>query len=409
MAMAPHPFSVAAPRHLHMMLCLMIFGVKREMLNILTWVARILVLAVPIGLFAAPFAAMSSHAKGLPEGWFLLGSLGVAACVLLAPRLLHNVSLSSTPKSSTTPEEADREVYSQKLRRWWFVGIIVSALILQFDVGHACRTVFSERLDPSTWMTLSGSRTVWDFCIPRERSADNVNLAKRLGEIPETKVDLVKEEYSTAINEIRQRVDQEQALFYLKFGVVAAVLAGIFKLLHDKKNELHDLIGDWRLGNTFLWAAVLGSAIVDARLRYNSKMIETLGCWIYLVEARTGGGALYWETYLRSGNVFFSTPTYALLRSFPNLLTILLFIGIVYYSLVKTEEPLRIARFCACGTVILLASTCVSFHGESMSWLLHCLLWLLVGSVSVIRSSVPYKRADAQLETVSGPTPSGST
>jgi hypothetical protein len=383
------------------------------------WLVRIALAVGFLVLAASMVLSLQVHWNGLPEGWFLTGSIATAACVLLFPSVYHGMAFSSghqpgdasaagaaiedqsSPNASSgryePPEEGRR-------RRWWFAGILVTALVLQIDFGQVSRAVFRDWTETGrtgSWFNLPRSHAFRDFCVPRDAPhTSEAQASSTLADATPTHLELVRLEYDTAVAEIRQRVDQEQALFYLKFGVVAAVMLAVFKLLHDRmlhdKNiGIHEILGDWRIGNAFLWAAVLGSAIVDARLRYNSKMIETLGCWIYLVESHAKGAPLLWETYLRAGNVFFEMPTYGLLRSFPSFLTILLFVGTVYYSLVKPAEPQRIARFCACGTIISLACTCISYHGESPVWLLHCILWAAVGTTAVLQTSGSKRQKDS--------------
>lgn len=136
--------------------------------------------------------------------------------------------------------------------------------------------------------------------------------------------------------------------------------------------------------NGYFWIAVLASAVIDTRLRFNSKMMETLGCWIGILESETQ--KLYWETYLRQKDVFFEPPTYAVLRAFPSLLTILIFAGTVYVTIIQRGHfSSTISRACASGAILVFSCLAISYHGESPYWMAHCILWTSLGVALLMR------------------------
>jgi hypothetical protein len=314
-------------------------------------------------------ALLTAHASLLPTNQrsFVVGSAAAGGLALIIPWLMG------------------------KPLAW---ATVVAALLFQLDLGSAFQTDFTVCYD-------CAPNSSPPICpIPKSpRSLARVGIP--LATLPPA--ELSSAEYRTAVDEIRRRTDHEQALFLVKLGICAAVLAAVFRLLqqirpsaNEPHPEWHDspnmkdrairAVGNWVLGYSFFWAAALSSAIIDSRLRFNARMIETLGCWIYLFEAPSK--MLYWETYLRADGVFFQPPMYALLRIFPNnLVTILLFTGIVYFSLIMDPHPKGMARWCGAAAVLLFASTCASYHGDSGAWLIHCSIWLAVSLLGIAKGS----------------------
>lgn len=324
---------------------------------------------------------------------FALTSLSAAVCVVFVPWLLGK-------------------------RCIWFA--IIAAAVLQFDLGSAYKVDFGRNKNLSA---AAAQEHVLSVCpLPPAgivlSSKTNPAGSAKVGGIGVPSIEtseFARREYATAVAEIGRRGEQEQALFILKFLIAAAVLIALFRLLQESSIKLtstrarmvgdtekmalpegalnEDLrirlaleeAGNWLLHNAFFWAAVLASAIIDTRLRFNAKMTETLGCWIQLLEEQSS--TLLWETYVRSKGIFFEQPMYAILRSFPNLLTIFLFSGTVYFSLIRDYhwDPNRnVARGCACSALALFYCTCASYHGESMAWHVHCLAWTGIAIVGIL-------------------------
>jgi hypothetical protein len=327
------------------------------------------VLRVCCGAYVAAILALAIIAQyrhwSFSDRQFVLASLAVAAAALVVPWLFRR-------------------------RLAWTA--VIAAVILQIDLGNGYRVDFSGAGVPTTGPA---------FCrYPRELPSlrqQNLLLPKMDSDL------LTKLEYSTAVGEIQTRIGQEQTLFLIQLALAALVLGALYGLLHTSRSSTDSSqpdrndapavkrhavqsLGNWVFAYAFFWAAVLISAIIDARIRFNSRMMETLGCWVYLVESRSG--QFFWESYLRADQVFFQPPMYELLRAFPSFITILLFTGIVYFSLVlDDEEPKAMSRWCASGTLALFCCTGASYHSESKWWLLHCLGWLAVGTVGLLRGS----------------------
>jgi hypothetical protein len=111
------------------------------------------------------------------------------------------------------------------------------------------------------------------------------------------------EEYKTAAKEIRERLSIENLLFALKFTLVGAIIWMLFTVFGRRVRDFGRFAHDRRAA-VFIIAALLSSVIVDTRLRFNAKVTETIGDWIFCIEehvARTAGSGNLppmWEHFL---------------------------------------------------------------------------------------------------------------
>jgi hypothetical protein len=157
---------------------------------------------------------------------------------------------------------------------------------------------------------------------------------------PATKTRLLNDEqqkyvlaaYENAVKEIQTRLDQESHLFVLNFTIVGAILAFLFRT--PQKGDPARLLVSAR-NVCFVWGAVVTSAIIDTRIQFHQSMMSILGLWIkeQVEPIMAGTGIIQWETYLRQQDSLMSANIYPLLRLDTNLLTFILFSGIVYVSL----------------------------------------------------------------------------
>jgi hypothetical protein len=176
------------------------------------------------------------------------------------------------------------------------------------------------------------------------------------------------EAYKTATMEIRDRINQEQILFALKFTIVGGILLALFSM--SKSDQFESFIQRRRTA-VFFSAALLTSSVIDIRLRFDIQMVEALGKWIRLVEANLHNTGLLryppWETFLQNEMYGLGMP---IMRSFSLSLTALLYLVTVYTFVILPrggyEGTRRIFRACALVMFALLAFLGASY--EKRSW-----------------------------------------
>jgi hypothetical protein len=113
-------------------------------------------------------------------------------------------------------------------------------------------------------------------------------------------------QYETAVQEIQNRLNQENLLFGLKFTLVGGVLALFFsyRLKGNNENKLDNLRGS-PLAACFFWAAVITSSIVDCRILFNADFIITIGTWINQVvePAMLDNHKMGWEHFISTSKL----------------------------------------------------------------------------------------------------------
>lgn len=149
------------------------------------------------------------------------------------------------------------------------------------------------------------------------------------------------EEYRTVVGEIRERLSNENALFALKFTLVGAIIWMLFSVFGRREHDFQRFAQDRRAA-VFLMTALLCGAIVDTRLRFNAKVIESLGDWVWCFErsaaAGTGGVSQPWEHFL---HIQLGKGSLPVMRYFCHFLTPLLFAVGLYLFVVLARTVHR--------------------------------------------------------------------
>jgi len=154
--------------------------------------------------------------------------------------------------------------------------------------------------------------------------------------------EFILEEYKTATQEIRARIDQEHLLFALKFVLSGAILSIVFKyyggtvakqdsidaeeLDENKSNNMRALC----LCN---WTAVLICSIVDVRLQFNTRIIADIGAWIRdcLEPTYSNPTVIGWEGYFFHVGLPKNSPFSDILNGDRPLLTGMLYLFSVFF------------------------------------------------------------------------------
>src|SRR6185369_13759973 len=152
----------------------------------------------------------------------------------------------------------------------------------------------------------------------------------------------VRDEYKSAEEEIHARIGQEEILFGLKLSLTGAILAVLFSLFKSEEKDYFEKLVQKRRAAAFFAAALLTSVIVDTRLRFNAKIIESLGNWVWCMERRYAtlgalGGVVPWEGFLHFQLDGGANP---LLRYSSHLLTSLLY-GVTLYLFIVMPRTIN--------------------------------------------------------------------
>lgn len=154
--------------------------------------------------------------------------------------------------------------------------------------------------------------------------------------------------YSTAVQEIRYRLEQEQDFYILKFTMIGSLLAVFFRFLlsNDESSgggrakDAIDKLRASKIAAFFFWAAVIVNCIVDTRMRYNSVICIALGSWIRSLELALDEPALPgWETFFYQQAPISSSP---LMQLAPTLLTTIVFVLTVVLFVCKERGDVTI-------------------------------------------------------------------
>lgn len=142
--------------------------------------------------------------------------------------------------------------------------------------------------------------------------------------------DLALENFKSTRQEIHDRILQQQVLFVLKFTFLGSILAAFFTLL--RRGERIETVARMRRAATFFSCALLVAGVIDAGLRFDAKIMETLGAYAWCVERATASGGMpFWEHFLV---LEMERGVFPLLRHFTVLLTLLLF-GVVLFGFLE--------------------------------------------------------------------------
>jgi len=195
----------------------------------------------------------------------------------------------------------------------------------------------------------------------------------------------ISEEYKSAAEEIRTRIGQEEILFGLKFSLVGAIMAVLFSMFKKQERDFFEKLVQKRRAAAFFAAALFTAAIIDMRLRFNDKIIESLGHWVWCVERTfpqhwgAGHGIPPWENFLFLQLDKGANP---LMRYSSHLLTSLLYGVAVYLFIVMPRTVNRSTRamlthsgavFFAILVSIALSHDCPYGHD-----------WTLLGSAGTV-------------------------
>lgn len=198
-------------------------------------------------------------------------------------------------------------------------------------------------------------------------------------------------QYETAVQEIQNRLNQENLLFGLKFTLVGGVLALFFsyRLKGRDESKLDNLRGS-PLAACFFWAAVITSSIVDCRILFNADFIVTIGTWInHVVEpAMLDDHKMGWEQFVSTSKLI-KSGAYPFLRFNAHLLTLLLFIStfLLFFINVpkKTKDEVRRVNVIGCAaSLVVFGLAGLHYHYSKHIWWLYCAGITAVGIVSII-------------------------
>jgi len=191
-------------------------------------------------------------------------------------------------------------------------------------------------------------------------------------------------EYKSATEEIRARIGQEEILFGLKLSLIGGIMAVLFTLFKKEERDFFEKLVQKRRAAAFFSAALLAAIIVDTRLRFNAKIIESLGNWIWCTERSVPffkyfGAVIPWEGFLHFQLDRGANP---LMRYSSHLLTGLLYGVVVYLFIVMPRTVNRSTRSMLTHSsavfFLLLVCICVSYDcpygGE----------WTLRGAVAAV-------------------------
>ena len=248
----------------------------------------------------------------------------------------------------------------------------------------------------------------------------------------------LEKQYDTAVEEIRNRIEDENSLFLMKFTLVGAILAALFALMkaggsreatgntdpggtagpvrgddpakaseHKSRYPLVPVTFDALRSNilvaAFFFAATIVSAILDVRIHYNAVFIQALGSWVGTQEALNlahNAVHLGWEHHL---DALVKHSFYPFLRLSGSLLTILMFAVCMGFFSCKAStqkgdqhrlaQMRRLRRAAGVALFLLFGLVAKSFGHNQCFATAHAVIWALVGCFSV-GLSAPAGRKD---------------
>jgi hypothetical protein len=188
-------------------------------------------------------------------------------------------------------------------------------------------------------------------------------------------------QYQNGVSEIRMRLEAEESLFRLKFTVVGAIMGALLTavagLTAPPSNGSPTTVRRWAESPVFLvviWAAVVCSTLLDARVGFNANAIQEQGSWIqrvvepYMLGSTnaTGmvqypeAGVMGWEKYIVSESNLFNSNSYFVLRAHVYALTAILIIAAAMYSRwliahVEKKQAFRLLGYSTLATWCALA------------------------------------------------------
>jgi hypothetical protein len=182
-----------------------------------------------------------------------------------------------------------------------------------------------ERSDISRDRLLVCSTFLRSKAISRPLSADDpstFSVGRPFGSDSTFDDQLEIEAYKSATAEIRERLSHESTLYAFKFLIVAGILLTLLKL--SKGDEEFESFVQKRRAAVFFSATLLAVVVVDVSARFNLRMVENLGHWIWCLE-RDHRSAL-WEHFLPDLLSPLSSWSMPLMRNVSLFLTALLYI-----------------------------------------------------------------------------------
>jgi hypothetical protein len=151
------------------------------------------------------------------------------------------------------------------------------------------------------------------------------------------------EPYKTVTSEIRDRVSSQNFLFALKFTLAGAIFWLLFSAFGRRAYDFQRFANDHRAG-IFVMVALLSCVVVDTRLRFNDKVIESLGDWVWCYETQVAAGGegvasgiIQWEHFL---HLQLARGSFPVMRYLCHFLTPLLY-GIALYLFVIRAQMIH--------------------------------------------------------------------
>jgi hypothetical protein len=173
---------------------------------------------------------------------------------------------------------------------------------------------------------------------------------------------LVIEEYKKVTAEIQERIYQEQILFALKFTIIGGILLALFQL--SKREDFEEFI-QRRRAAVFFTAALLASVIIDVRLRFDLKVVETLGSYCTNLATQYPDMRNGWEMLFKKE---MDRSVFPLMRNFSLSLTALIYSVTVYLYIILPSgahrDTWKVVKPAAILIFVLLTIVGVSYSRQ---------------------------------------------
>ena len=217
------------------------------------------------------------------------------------------------------------------------------------------------------------------------------------------------ESYKSATSEIRDRIFQEYVLFALKFTIVGGIFLVLFRLSRKEgTGEEFENFVQKRRSAIFFSAAILASIIVDTRLRFDAKVMESIGSWVWCIEhqlfflpEKAGISFVPWEHSLF---MQIDRGAFLLLRYFSLSLTLLIYGVTAYLFLIMPRgihrSTWRVIWWSSVVMFLVLVLIGVSYPTDNETLKLTSLLGsLLIGALGILflRATIGLKRKIASV------------
>ena len=193
------------------------------------------------------------------------------------------------------------------------------------------------------------------------------------------------ETYKTVTAEIKERISQEHVLAAFKFTIIGAILWFIFSLVRQASYET---LFRQRRTALFFSAAIIVSALIDFSIRFDLKMIENLGDWVWCFENKNHTGLLWehflpmkldmaWYPVVRGGSLLFTPLLYGV--------TLYLFLLLPDGADRRTVNVIQTSTIALFAALFFVAGPCEGAFAEHQSGIMKRVgPYILPGLLTVI-------------------------